>query len=121
MPAIPFIGDARVGQPALFQTAAVATGNGTAYSFVGFNRLSVVISGITTATVTFEVSFDGTTYYAVGLVGNTGTRATTATADGVYMLPPEMAAGMPFIRARISAYTSGTITVRGVMSGPVAT
>jgi hypothetical protein len=93
------------------QDAAAATGNGVEIDFDGFERLSVQVSGTFTATVTFEGSVDGTTYAAVGmqpLAG--GSVATTATAAGIWVLPVANSA-LATYRARVSAYTSGTIDV----------
>ena len=90
------------------QSAAVATGNGTAISLRGFGRLTVYVSMAGTATITFEGSIDGgTTYFTVGLAAvATGTVASAPTATGAYYLP---AGHMPLthFRARISAWTSG--------------
>ena len=57
------------------------------------------VSGITTATVTIQGSVDGTTWASI---------ATALTADGLTTVtnPP------PYIRANVSVYVSGTITVK---------
>ena len=70
-----------------FQSAAVATGNGTAASVLGRGGLAVQVTGITTATVTWEGTIDGTNYvglYATNIA--TGVLGLTATANGVYLL-----------------------------------
>lgn len=96
------------------QSAATATGNGVAVDITGKTRVGVQVTGITTATVTFEVSIDGTNFVAVGLAAAaTGTLATTATANGVFY---GEAGQYRLLRARISAYTSGTITVTALLS-----
>jgi hypothetical protein len=108
--------DYRVGLNTNCQTAAVATGNGTAMPMAGARRASFDVVGITTATITWEATIDGTNYRGVSLMSQAGARAATATADGVYMTPPEVPP-MRAIRARISAWTAGTITVIGLAQG----
>lgn len=103
---------------AIMQSAAVATGDGTALAVQDGNGIfkvaAIQITGITTATVTFEITIDGTNWVAIKFTNVTsGTAATTATADGIYVAD---VTGMRQLRARISAWTSGTITVTGVLS-----
>jgi hypothetical protein len=106
-------------QYTILQSAAVAVGNGTAVvptnSDEGaFTLLTLQIVGITTATITWEASVDGTNYVAVNARNvNTQVVATTATADGLYRIN---ATGYFSLRARISAWTSGTIYVYGLLS-----
>jgi hypothetical protein len=59
----------------------------------------IQVSGITIGTVAVQGSVDGTTWATV---------ATALTADGIVTLasPP------PYIRANVTAFTSGTITVK---------
>ena len=68
-------------------------------------------------TVTFEASHDATNWYPIALVDlsstNTSTAATTATASGIYTLESTRGAGMTFVRARVSTYTSGSATCKG--------
>lgn len=70
------------------------------------------ITGTFTATVTFEGTVDGATWVAVAVVpvGGTRTLATTATAPGLWQMNT---AGLVSVRARCSAFTSGTIVVTG--------
>lgn len=103
---------------AIMQNAATATGNGTAIECIAGTRgamsvLTLQVTGITTATLTFEVTNNGTDWVAV-LAENitTGAEATTATANGIYRIT---ILGLVQARARISAYTSGTITVMGML------
>jgi len=73
----------------------------------GAGSVSVQLTGTWTATVTFEVSNDGTNWVAVELTTPDGAAAaSTATTTGIYCGP--IAAHFKF-RARCSAYTSGTI------------
>lgn len=103
----------------VMQSAATATGNGTAIdctdaSSGAATALTMQITGITTATITFEATVDGSNWVAVQTTDlNAGTSATTATANGIYRLT---VLGLLQVRPRISAYTSGTITVIGILS-----
>jgi len=72
-----------------------------------------------TATVTFEVSQNQSTWQAATcvLTSNTsGTQVTTATATGTYQCN---VAGMVLFRARVSAWTSGTVTVTATATAAV--
>ncbi len=95
------------------QTAAVATGNGTAVKCIddqgAYKTAAIQIVGITTATITFEATINDSNWVALRCTPiATGTAATTATADGIYQVD---VSALSQIRARISAWTSGTITV----------
>ena len=103
---------------ATLQSGATATGNGTAMDVGGLAVAGLQVTGITTATITFEGTIDGSNWVALRALNlATGAVATTATADGVFQVPM---AGLDELRVRISAYTSGTITVvgKGVLIGP---
>ena len=99
------------------QSAAVATGNGTSLgcadvSLGYFNYATFQVTGITTATITWEANIDGTNWVAIAVTNlNTATAATTATADGLFRV---QCTGLMNIRARISAWTTGTIYVTGI-------
>lgn len=101
------------------QNAAVATGNGTTMECTGATRgamtvLTMQVQGITTATITFEATIDGSNWVAVQATNlNTGSVSTTATADGLHRIT---VLGLVSVRARISAYTTGTITVTGILA-----
>ena len=98
-----------------FQTGATATGNGTAIDLSGYNTIVLMntISGV--ATVTYEVSQDGTTYVTtVGQnIGTFGSLSATGSATGQVRLN---ISGSKWVRVRISAFTSGTIDVIGYAS-----
>lgn len=69
------------------------------------------VHGISSATVTFEGTIDGTNFVAVQATSlAAGTGATTTTADGLFRIDLR---GFTQVRCRISAYSSGTITVTG--------
>lgn len=103
---------------AIMQNAATAGGNGTPMDCTAAARgamtvLTMQVQGITTATITFEATIDGTNWVAILATNlNNDTTATTATADGIYRIT---VLGLISVRARISAYTSGTITVTGIL------
>jgi hypothetical protein len=100
------------------QSAVTANANGTSLNVNGFASAvlnvvsSVSMSGGTT--INFEASVDDTTWVAINghAVGST-TIATTTTADGDFRVAT---AGYKSVRARISAYSAGTITVKGYAS-----
>ena len=95
----------------LMQDAAEATGNGTVLDVTAKAGAAVQVSGTFVGTVTFEVTQDGTNY--VSILGENvadGTLSTTTTSTGVFVFPTS---GLRGLRARVSAYTSGSITARG--------
>ena len=99
------------------QEAATATGNGLEFDVRGYATTVFQVYGTFSGTITFEGSLDGTNWVAVRTENlNDGSIGTTATAAGLYRLG---SAGLGTVRARISVYTSGSITVvaRGVEMG----
>jgi hypothetical protein len=96
----------------VLQSGATGTGNGTVANVSGHVWLGLQVVGITTATITWECSNDGATWTGIQATPlSTGTAAATATADGMYRVN---VGGLALFRARISAYTSGTIAVTGI-------
>ena len=94
------------------QAAAAALGNGTAIDVGGFDALVVDVTGTFVGTVTFEGTIDDVSYFAVGLKTMAdGAAVSTATAPGAFKLPLD-AGALSLFRARVSAFTSGTITVK---------
>ena len=95
------------------QDAAAATDNGTVLDVLGFGTAALQVSGTFSATVTFESTVDGTNWVAI-LGHNAGTGSlsplSVATAAGILTF---QVAGRSQIRARVSAYTSGNVTVKG--------
>lgn len=96
-------------QTVTLQNAAVATGNGTAIDLSGMGGLGIVVTGTFVGTVTFEIQ-DAVGNWNTALVQTNSTTSlvSTATATGVFHRP---SSGFSAFRARISAYTSGSITV----------
>lgn len=71
--------------------------------------VGVQVTNTFSATLTFEMTIDGTNWVAVQTQSvTTGTVATTATATGIYKFD---VVGALSVRVRASAYTSGTATV----------
>lgn len=83
---------------------------GGATGGMGSRTVAFQVSGTFDATITFESTVDGTNYVAIGAypISGSGTAATTATAAGIYRIP---AAGLAAVRARCTAFTSGTVDV----------
>lgn len=90
------------------QDAATATGDGTLLSVEGYNAVVVKLA-VTGATVTWETGGATSDWVAIrcSLVG-TNASATTASASGLYVCNTS---GMSGFRARISSYSSGSVTV----------
>lgn len=98
-----------VGSKRTLHSAAVATANGAVYTANAYTYVLFQVIGTFVGTITFEASLDGTNWHAVLCYhAGTGVSATTTTATGLYLLHT---AGLGLVRARISAYTSGSITV----------
>jgi hypothetical protein len=93
------------------QNAAVAIGNGTSMDISGMESLVLYVSGITSATITVEGEFSSGNWNALTVKSMTsGQLSSTITANGLYIVSIP---GLLNARARISTYTSGTITVVG--------
>lgn len=94
------------------QDAAEATGNGTAMNVSGLGTVAAQVSGTFVGTVTFEGTTDGSNWVSVQMTNiATGAIATTATAAGLFV---GAVAGLVQFRARVSARSSGSITVVGL-------
>jgi len=101
--------------PALttLQAAAAGTGNGIVLDTRQVNQMFVEISGTFVGTVTFEASVDGTNFFAIGLkTAADGAAVTSATAPGQWKMIADTV--IASFRARVSAFTSGTITVKAL-------
>lgn len=93
------------------QNAAVATGNGTSIDVVGQAGVVVAVTGTFVGTITFEGSLDDTNWFSVFAVKlGDGAIGSTATAPGLYRIS---CAALTSVRARVSAWTSGSITAKG--------
>lgn len=100
---------------ATLQSAAVATGDGTRADVANYDTAGIQVTGINGDTITWEVSIDGTNWVGILVAPvTTGTGALTTTANGIFVVD---VAGLAFLRARISTYGSGTITVVALLRG----
>ena len=99
-------------RPVTFHDAVVANGNGTSFDCEGYSVYGVQITGLGTATITFETTVDDTNWVATTTTNiNTAVSATTTTTNGIYLVS---VAGTSKVRCRISGYSAGTITVKGI-------
>lgn len=101
---LPFARDAKL------QDAADATGNGESLNVAALERVAFQVSGTFEATVTFEGTVDGANWVAmeVAAIGDSTSKATTATAAGVFFAECK---GLSAVRARVSAFVSGAVNV----------
>lgn len=101
------------------QNAAVANGNGVTLNVQGYAVAilsvvsSVAMSGGTT--INFECSQDDVTWVTLiaHLLGSQNQQSNTTTIDGNFRIST---GGMKSVRARISAYSAGTVTIKGYPS-----
>lgn len=97
----------------ILQNAATATGNGAVLTMDGFTYICIQTSGTFSGTVTLEGTVNGSDWIEVGATDlnstNHATKVKGITGHGVYLL--DHAGGLSGFRARISAYSSGSITV----------
>jgi hypothetical protein len=101
-------GEGEASPTFVLQSAAAATGNGNSLDVVGQAAAVIALTGTFVGTVTFEGTIDGSNWFSVMAVKlGDGSIATTATATGMYRVS---CAGLTSIRARVSAWTSGSIT-----------
>jgi hypothetical protein len=89
-----------------------ATGNGVVINTMGgYGTLALEVSGTFSATVTFEGTIDGTSWFGVSLKPMTDAAAVpTTTTIGAFKLPTDVL--IDKFRARVSAWTSGTVVVK---------
>jgi len=100
------------------QVAAVATANGAELDTSKAVVATIQTTIVTTATVTYEATNDGTNWTALTCYPlGTTTGASTATASAMVRCN---VSAIQKIRARISAWTSGAVTVYGTASSASA-
>ena len=91
------------------QSAAAATGNGTAVTVHDVTTLGMQVAGTFVGTVTFETTIGDSDWGSLQVeTVASGAVVTAATAPGIFRAT---VAGLSQVRARVSAWTSGTITV----------
>lgn len=98
-----------------FQDNAGALGNGTAYDVSGYNTIVVQNIIQTTATVTYEVSQDATTWVSVvgQKIDTVGSLASTNNSSSQVRLN---VSGSKWFRVRISTWVAGTVSSFGYAS-----
>lgn len=98
----------------VLHSAATANGNGTAISVNGWATVTIQVSGLTTATVTAQVSNNTTDgWNSAPCIANDGTVTSALTANGSLQCS---VAGYKHFRAPISGYSAGTIKVLSVQT-----
>lgn len=100
------------------QNAAGANGNGVAFDVTGYPTAIFRVSGLGVATINFEID-DGSGTWVPLLTTQLGANviANSTAANGFYRAS---VAGMTQVRARISGWASGAITVVAVASSAIA-
>ncbi len=94
------------------QNAAAAVGVGTALTVSGAGVATLAVSGTFVATITWEGQGPDGNWYAINARNrSTGLIGGTATAAGLFEVNCR---GLTAVRANITAYTSGAVTVKGV-------
>ena len=74
----------------------------------GMGAVGLQLTGTFVGTVSFECTVDGLTWVALNMLPpNSATAASSATTTGAWIAN---IAGLTAVRARVSAYTSGTVT-----------
>jgi hypothetical protein len=100
----------------VFQDAAAATGNGTALAVAGWSTIGLQVVITDTATVTFEATTDDSNWVSAvctSIASTSGALVSSTTASGLFKCN---IAGMSQFRARITAYTGGTVTAKGLLT-----
>ena len=90
---------ASLSAPTTLLSALTATGASRAVQCDAGAPAFLQVNGITTATVAFQGSLDGSNWYTLG---------SALTADGIVTV----ANAPKYLRANCTAYTSGTITAK---------
>lgn len=104
--------EAYVERGITFHDAATITAVGEVLNTSGLAMVAVQLTGTYTATVTFQGTVDGSNWVAIQAMNmNSGAVATTATANGLYIVP---VSGLTLFRCNLT-FTAGTsITVTGM-------
>lgn len=104
---------------AILHTAAADVGTGAemapdSMADGSFAAWTVQITGLTTGTITWQGTQDGSTWVGFLMAPTTTeTKALTATANGIYRGDVR---GFKKVRANITALSSGTPTIRGTLT-----
>ena len=103
-----------VSPPFTMQTAATATGNGLVLNTTGREWLLITVSGISGDTITVEGHIDDSNWETLRVLPVDSVESLASiTANNTYIV---RVGGQRGVRARISTFSAGTITVTAVMS-----
>lgn len=104
----------RVSDYTAFQINTNANSNGSTIDVSSYSSMVLQITITGTATVNFEQSTDGTTWTAFfgRNINNMAVASTTAASSHFEFVT----SGKKYVRARVSGYGSGTVTVQGYLS-----
>ena len=99
--------------PKRLQEAASANGNGSPLLLGSFEHCIVQVSGTFNADIHFEITVDNGTWYEIAATDLTSTSANTKVktinAPGIWAF--DLIGGATYLRARISGYSSGSVTI----------
>lgn len=98
----------------VLQDAAAANGNGALYPLTGCTAAIICVSGTFTADIHIEVTSDGNTWHEIAVRDLTTTNASDKVKKltGVALVKAEHIGGALYLRARVAAYSNGSVTVR---------
>ena len=103
-----------VTAPVVLQSAAVATGAGVAIDCQGYRFVILTVAGISGDTITVEGCINDSNWEALRVVAVDARSSLAAiTANNTYVA---VVGGQRKLRAKISTYSAGTITVTAVLS-----
>ena len=95
------------------QNAVGANGNGTNLDVNEYATAVLEVRGTFGATINFEQSADDTNWYPILATKHDGTTGSTTTTTGLYEVKTS---AIKSVRARVSGYASGSVTVVGKVS-----
>ena len=99
--------------PVKLQNAATANGNGTPLLMGSYGHVILQISGTFNASIHFEITVDNGTWYEIAATDLTSasanTKVKTINSPGIFAC--ELVGGATYFRARISGYSSGSVTI----------
>ena len=112
-------GSAQVTIPDVSATGSLtSTASVTLSTINSTETVGIILTGTWVGTIVFEATIDGTNWFAVDGVNfvSSGSFVSSTTANGQWQIN---VAGTQSVRARCSAFTSGTIvvTLRGTIAG----
>ena len=94
----------------VLQNSASSIGNGTDFIIDGYGLAKLQVTGTFVGEIMITGSVDGTNFVLFNTTKSDGTSVSTITTSGIYTLDCK---GLYKIRAQITSYTSGNITVTG--------